>query len=226
MTRRRKLCSQIKKRSIFAVSGIAPRPVILASERSRRPALPFTSAPARLCTKLRARHTPRKSPPECRANIDGVSMHANVSVPARDRRRLERLCRYVARPPIATKRLSSLPDGRLLYRLKHRWRDGTTHVVFDPLELIERIAAVIPPPRAHLVRYHGVLAPAAHRRAQIGSPALAPATPRSSLPRSRSPVRVSSRISRTLRSQPRTTSRMLRSWLTFRRPPRDRSLRR
>lgn len=96
-----------------------------------------------------------------------MSLHANVAIPARDRRRLERLCRYVARPPIATERLSPLPDGRLLYRLKHRWRDGTSHVVFEPLELIEKIAAVIPPPRAHLVRYHGVLAPAAHRRAQV-----------------------------------------------------------
>lgn len=46
------------------------------------------------------------------------------------------LCRYVARPPVATERLSRLTDGRLLYRLKHRWRDGTTHVVFEPAELV------------------------------------------------------------------------------------------
>ena len=59
-------------------------------------------------------------------------MHAGVAVPARDRARLERLGRYVARPPVATERLSRLPDGRLLYRLKRRWRDGTTAVVFEP----------------------------------------------------------------------------------------------
>jgi hypothetical protein len=101
------------------------------------------------------------------ASVSGVSLHANVAVPARDRRRLERLCRYVARPPVATERLSRLEDGRLLYRLKHRWRDGTTHVVFEPQELIEKLAALVPPPRFHLVRYHGILGPCASERDRV-----------------------------------------------------------
>jgi len=96
------------------------------------------------------------------ASVAGVSLHANVAVPARDRRRLERLCRYAARPPLATERLSRMDDGRLLYRLKRRWRDGTTHMVFEPLELLEKLAALVPPPRFHLVRYHG-LCPAEHK---------------------------------------------------------------
>ena len=79
----------------------------------------------------------------------------------------ERLCRYAARPPLATERLTRLADGRLLYELKHRWRDGTTHIGFEPLELIEKLAALVPPPRFNLVRYHGVLAPAARHRAQV-----------------------------------------------------------
>jgi hypothetical protein len=97
------------------------------------------------------------------ASVGGVSVHANVAVPAHDRRRLERLCRYGARPAIATERLSRLEDGRLLYRLRHRWRDGTTHVLFTPSELVEKLAALIPPPRFHLVRYHGVLGPLRER---------------------------------------------------------------
>ncbi len=101
------------------------------------------------------------------AMIDGVSLHANVAVPARDRRRLEKLCRYIARPPVATERLSKLADGKLLYRLKRKWRDGTTHVVFEPLELVEKLAAIVPPPRIHMVRYHGVLAPRAGGRRHI-----------------------------------------------------------
>jgi hypothetical protein len=101
------------------------------------------------------------------ASVGGVSVHANVAVPARDRRRLERLCRYGARPPVATERLSRLEDGRLLYRLKRRWRDGTTHVVFTPQELVEKLAALVPPPRFHLVRYHGVLGPCASDRDRI-----------------------------------------------------------
>jgi hypothetical protein len=101
------------------------------------------------------------------ASVSGVSLHANVAVPARDRQRLERLCRYVARPPVATERLSHLEDGRLLYRLKHRWRDGTTHVVFEPQELVEKLAALVPPPRFHLVRYHGILGPCANERDRV-----------------------------------------------------------
>jgi len=68
---------------------------------------------------------------------------------------------------LATKRLSPLPDGRLLYELRHSWRDGTTHVAFLPLELIEKLAALVPAPRVHLVRYHGVLAPAARYRSAV-----------------------------------------------------------
>jgi len=56
---------------------------------------------------------------------------------------------------------------RLLYRLKHRWRDGTTHVLFTPSELVEKLAALIPPLRFHLVRYHGVLGPCASDRDRI-----------------------------------------------------------
>jgi hypothetical protein len=106
-------------------------------------------------------------PGERCAVAGGISLHANVAVPARDRRRLERLCRYAARPPVASERLSRLEDGRLVYKLKHRWRDGTTHVAFEPLELLEKLAALVPPPRANLVRYHGILAPAARYRFRV-----------------------------------------------------------
>ncbi|MCP4405227.1 MAG: hypothetical protein GY801_48990 [bacterium] len=60
---------------------------------------------------------------------------------------------------LAQGRLEAMADGRLAYRLKTRWRDGTTHVVMERHELLERLAPLIPPPRAHQVRYHGVLAP-------------------------------------------------------------------
>ena len=105
-------------------------------------------------------------PPRC-ARQGGMSLHADVAVPARDRKRLERLCRYVARPPIAIDRLEALPDGRLAHRLKTRWRDGTTHVLMERRELLERLAPLIPPPRAHQVRYHGLLAPCASGRDRV-----------------------------------------------------------
>jgi hypothetical protein len=98
--------------------------------------------------------------PRC-ATVSGFSLHANTAVHAGDRQRLERLVRYCARPPLAIERLEPLADGRLLYRFKRAFRDGTTHVVFEPLEMLEKLAALVPVPKSHLVRYSGVLAPAA-----------------------------------------------------------------
>jgi hypothetical protein len=107
---------------------------------------------------------PDDSPtPRC-ASAGGLSLHADVAVSVRDRKRLERLCRYVARPPLATERLTRLDDGRLCYRLETRWRDGTTHIVLEPRDLLEHLAALVPPPRFHTVRYHGILAPCASWR--------------------------------------------------------------
>ncbi len=76
---------------------------------------------------------------------------------------------------MATERLSEMADGRLLYQLRHRWKDGTTHVAFEPLELIDRLAALVPPPRFHTVRYHGVLASRSKHRRKVVPPA--PARP-------------------------------------------------
>ena len=80
-----------------------------------------------------------------RLGLGGISLHAAVAKPARDRRRLERICRYVARPPLATDRLEELPDGRLAVRLKTPWRDGTSHILMERSELIERLVPLITP---------------------------------------------------------------------------------
>jgi hypothetical protein len=101
------------------------------------------------------------------ADLDGFSLHAAVRVAAGNRRQLEYLCRYAARPAIAESRLSLLPDGRVSYALKKRWKDGSTHVVLTAAVLIERLLALVPRPRKHLVTYHGVLAPAASLRSRI-----------------------------------------------------------
>jgi hypothetical protein len=63
--------------------------------------------------------------------------------------------------------MSEAPDGKILYKLKTRYSDGTTHILFDPLELVEKVVALIPPPRANLLRYHGVLAPNSKVRSKI-----------------------------------------------------------
>jgi hypothetical protein len=104
--------------------------------------------------------------PRC-ASVAGFSVHANVAIEAADRDRLERLIRYAARPAIATERLSELPDGRLLYRLKRPWRDGTNAVIFERQDFMAKLAVLVPAPPAHLTRYHGTLGPCAAWRPWI-----------------------------------------------------------
>ena len=101
------------------------------------------------------------------AAVEGFSLHANVRIAANDRDGLEHLARYLARPPIATDRLTRLPDGRLALRFKRPFTDGTEAVVFTPLELIERLLPLIPRPRKHTIRFHGILAPAAGYRSKV-----------------------------------------------------------
>ncbi len=65
------------------------------------------------------------------------------------------------------KRLTRTQAGDVVLQLKTPYRDGTTHVVMAPLEFLQRLAALVPRPRLHLIRFHGVLAPNATLRAQI-----------------------------------------------------------
>ena len=99
------------------------------------------------------------------ADAHGFSLHAGVRCGEHRRKELERLCRYITRPAIANERLSRNGKGQVLLQLKSPWRDGTTHIVMSPLEFMQPLAALVPRPRLHLIRFHGVLAPNAGLRA-------------------------------------------------------------
>jgi hypothetical protein len=78
-----------------------------------------------------------------------------VTCEAYQREVRERLCRYIARPAVAEQRLTVSATGKVVYLLKTPYRDGTTHIVFEPLDFIARLAALVPRPRVNLTRYHG-----------------------------------------------------------------------
>ena len=101
------------------------------------------------------------------AHLEGFDLHANVWVPANDRAGVERLCRYVLRPPFAQERLRLRGDGRVALELKRAWHDGTRELVFEPLEFLERLAAMTPRPETNLLICHGVLASRARWRARV-----------------------------------------------------------
>jgi hypothetical protein len=109
---------------------------------------------------------PERKGPRC-ANVNGFSLHANTGMPAHRREQLERLMRYTARGAVALERLERDANGDLMYRFNRPWSDGTTGIKLSPLELLEKLAALVPLPRAHLVRYAGCLAPHSKLRAAI-----------------------------------------------------------
>ena len=96
-----------------------------------------------------------------------IPRNASVQIEADDRAGLERLLRYCAHPPFALERLEAIDAQRLIYDLSKPQPNGHTKLMLTPLVLIDRLAALIPPPRGHRHRYHGVLAPNALLRAAV-----------------------------------------------------------
>lgn len=117
------------------------------------------------------------------ATVAGYSLHAATQVGENDRVGLMRLVRYGSRGALALERLSRGEDGRLRYRMKRPAPDGSTHLVLTPVELLRRLAPLVPPPGQHLVRFHGVFAPNAKLRAKVvPAPRGEPPTPEPSAP--------------------------------------------
>ena len=118
------------------------------------------------------------------AKESGFSLHAGVAAQAWERQKLERLCRYISRPAVSEKRLSLSPSGNIRYQLKTPYSDGTTHIIFEPLDfmyrmygmprahgcagaVIAKLAALVPKPRVNLTRFHGVFAPNSNHRVDV-----------------------------------------------------------
>jgi hypothetical protein len=106
-------------------------------------------------------------PGSCHARANGCDLHAGLVVPAGQRERLERVVRYVLRPPVAQERLQVTGEGRVRLELRHPWRDGTAALVFDPVEFLGRLAVLVPRPRINLLLYHGVLGARSAWRAEV-----------------------------------------------------------
>jgi hypothetical protein len=100
------------------------------------------------------------------ATLQGFTLHAGTIAPpdidgmdGPGDSPLERLLRYMARGSTPLDRLARASGGDILIKLRKPWRDGTTRLRLHPMELMERLASLIPPFRAHLIRYTGCFAP-------------------------------------------------------------------
>ena len=91
-------------------------------------------------------------------SVNGFSLHCNTAINTHARARLEKLIEYIARGPLSNERIKITSDGKVKLQLKSSWKDGTTHLLFTPGEFLEKLAAIIPPPKSHLVKWGGVFA--------------------------------------------------------------------
>nr|MBK7069152.1 transposase [Deltaproteobacteria bacterium] len=144
-----------------AVSGTTPP----AGPEWRRGALPFERRPMVF------------ERPLCVA-LDGFTLHAATRAGGHDEAGREALLKYILRPSVAQERVTRGPDGLVRITLKKPFSDGTVAVDLDPLSLLSRLAASVPAPRLHTVRYAGVLASASKLRPRLApKPVVAPAKP-------------------------------------------------
>ncbi len=112
----------------------------------------------RLGDPTKARVEPPLARSRC-ANVRGFNLEANVRVRAHQRKGLEKLFRYVARPAVANDRWVEIDENHVAYKLKRPWSDGTTAVLFSHLELVAKLVPLIARPRDNQTRYHGISAP-------------------------------------------------------------------
>jgi hypothetical protein len=172
---------QLEHPALAACYGAAAMGVGVGGERAGQPTLRLMSGQG----AESARDTELPDLPV--AEVRGINLYGRQWVHGNDRNQLERLARYITRPPIAQERLSLRPDGTLLLeftgrlqrlpgsarhrlppwkaplrgpcplRFKKAWKDGSRALVLTPEDLLVRLCAAVPPPRLHTVRYFGVL---------------------------------------------------------------------
>jgi hypothetical protein len=155
------------------------RPLRKASEDDARPMDAHGYAQAESITGLGLQRGATQKPKKHAALLNGFSLHNGVHLHANDREGLANLCGYGARPALSQERLSLQEDGNLVLRFKRQLNDGRSGLTLAPTELLRRLAALVPPPRAHLIGFHGCFGPASSWRAAVvpGAAADAAETP-------------------------------------------------
>ena len=86
------------------------------------------------------------APPPMTLSAFGMNLHAATTADGRDRKQLERICRYLLRPPFAHDAVTALPGGRVRVSFKAPWRSGTAYADMDAQQFLARLCALVPPP--------------------------------------------------------------------------------
>ena len=89
--------------------------------------------------------------------MNGFSLHGARAINTLNRSGLEQLISYIARGPFSNDRITLCPGERVKLALKLPFSDGTTHLLMSYGEFIEKLTALIPPPRSHSFYYPQVV---------------------------------------------------------------------
>jgi hypothetical protein len=136
---------------------------------------PSLRATAQLSLSTAVPSEPRVLEPRLCVEAFDMNLHAASCVDGRDRKRLERVARYLLRPAFALDAITATDDGRVRLCIGRRGRA----VTMTPHQLLAKLVALVPPPKVHLVRYGGVFANRHRLRAAV---APTPPTPAESRP--------------------------------------------
>ena len=112
------------------------RPRLASAEDTARPPDALGAAQAEAISSMGTARPATGRARKLAAYLDGFSLHAAVHLHANDREGLAHPCGYGARPPFSQERLSKLPDGRLVHRLKRPLGDGRQMLLLQPGELL------------------------------------------------------------------------------------------
>jgi hypothetical protein len=154
----------IEQPGLFACYQAAAAGIAVSGERAGQPVLRLLAG-GRAEPERGGDNTEPSTEPV--AEVFGVNLYAKQQVDGHDRQQLERLCRYVMRPPLSQERLHGRTDGRLEAELKNVRKDGTRALVLEPEDLLVRLCACVPPPWFNLIRYFGVLSSHSRHRARV-----------------------------------------------------------
>jgi hypothetical protein len=132
----------LEQPGLFACYQAAALGIAVSGERTGQPVLRVAFGGA--SSELASKHHGGKTEEQPVAEALGVSVYAKQRVHGHDRAQLERLCRYVMRPPLSQDRLERRVDGRLELTLKNVWKDGTRALLLEPHDLLVRLCAAVP----------------------------------------------------------------------------------
>jgi hypothetical protein len=94
-------------------------------------------------------------------------LYARRAVAKGDRDGVRKLARYIHHPPFTDRQLGRHPDDRVVLKLDRPRRDGTTQVIFERHQFMEKLVHLVPYPRSHTISYHGVYGPGARLRDKV-----------------------------------------------------------